>query len=103
MTEGHGSVPPQRACPVDEIEEMAINENGGRCPLCGGEKRPGTTTFAVDLTFGVVVVRDVPAFVCTQYGKAWIDDPVVAKLESLVAEARREQVFVEVMQWQQVA
>ena len=36
----------------------------------------GTTTFAVDLKFGVVVVRDVPAFVCQIRGDAWIDDPV---------------------------
>jgi YgiT-type zinc finger domain-containing protein len=80
-----------------------MSENVGCCPLCGGEKRPGTTTFAVDLKFGVVVVREVPAFICTQCGNAWIDDPVVAKLESIVAEARRKQALVEVMQWPQVA
>jgi hypothetical protein len=43
----------------------------------------------------------VPAFVCTR-GDAWIDDPVAAKLESIVVEARRKQVLVEVMEWQQV-
>jgi hypothetical protein len=46
---------------VDELEETAMNENGGRCPLGGSEKQLGTTTFAVDLTFGVVVVSEVPA------------------------------------------
>jgi YgiT-type zinc finger domain-containing protein len=80
-----------------------MRENVGRCPLCGGEKQPGTTTFAVDLTFGVVVVREVPAFVCMQYGDAWIDAPVAARLESIVAEARGKQALVEVTQWQQVA
>jgi YgiT-type zinc finger domain-containing protein len=57
---------------VDELEETAMNENGRRCPLGGSEKQPGTTTFAVDLTFGVVVVREVPVFVCAQCGDAWI-------------------------------
>jgi YgiT-type zinc finger domain-containing protein len=80
-----------------------MSENVGRCPLCGGEKQPGTTTFAVDLKFGVVVVREVPAFVCTQCGDAWIDDPVAAKLERVVTEARRRQALVDVMQWQSVA
>ncbi len=80
-----------------------MSENLGRCPLCGGEKQPGTTTFAVDLKFGVVVVRDVPAFVCTKCGDAWIDDPVAAKLESVVADAHRKHAVVEVTQWQQVA
>lgn len=58
-----------------------MSENLGRCPLCGDEKHPGAKTFAVDLKFGVVVVRGVPAFVCTKCGDAWIDGPVVAKLE----------------------
>ena len=80
-----------------------MSENFSRCPLCGGEKQPGTTTFAVDFKFGVVVVRDVPALVCTKCGDAWIDDPVAAKLESVVGQARRKQAVVEVTQWQQVA
>lgn len=80
-----------------------MSENFGRCPLCGGEKQSGTTTFAVDLKFGVVVVREVPALVCTKCGDAWIDDPVAAKLESIVMEARSKHTVVEVTQWQQVA
>ena len=88
---------------LDELEETVIKENVGRCPLCGGEKQPGTTTFAVDLKFGVVVVREVRAFVYTQCGDAWIDNQVAAKLESIVAEARRKHAIVEVMQWQHVA
>jgi YgiT-type zinc finger domain-containing protein len=102
MMDADRSLPNEHAR-VDELEETVMNENAGRCPLCGGEKQPGTTTFAVDLKFGVVVVREVPAFVCTQCGDVWIDDPVAAKLENIVAEARRKQAFVEVTQWQQVA
>ena len=77
--------------------------NPGDCPLCGGGKQPGATTFAVDLGFGVVVVRGVPALVCAQCGEAWIEDPVAARLESLVAEARRKRAVVEVRHWDQVA
>jgi hypothetical protein len=85
---------------VDELEETAMNENGGRCPLGGSEEQPGIMTFAVDLQFRVVMVRKAPAVVCAQYGDAWIDDPVTGKLENIVAEARRKQALVEVMQWQ---
>ncbi len=80
-----------------------MSNSHGRCPLCGGEKEPGTTTFAVDLQFGVVVVRQVPALVCTQCGDAWIDDRVAERLEVVVADARRKQTVVEVAQWQQIA
>jgi hypothetical protein len=62
-----------------------------------------TTTFAVDLKFGVVVVRKVPALVLGQCGDARIDDLVAAKLDSIVAEVRRKQALVQVTQGQQVA
>lgn len=80
-----------------------MSENAGNCPLCGAGKREGTTTFAVDLGFGVVVVRDVPALVCAQCGDAWLDDSVAAKLEGVVEEAHRRRAVVEVTQWRQVA
>lgn len=73
----------------------------GRCPLCGGGKTPGKTTFAVDLKFGVVVIREVPALVCDQCGEAWIEDDVAQQLEQLVSEARLKQPVVEVSHWQQ--
>lgn len=75
----------------------------GQCPLCGGEKERGTTTFAVDLKFGVVVVREVPALVCENCGEAWIDNPAASKLEDIVTDARRKHAVVEVTQWREVA
>ncbi|MBW8003327.1 MAG: type II toxin-antitoxin system MqsA family antitoxin [Planctomycetes bacterium] len=46
----------------------------GKCPLCGGNKKQGKTTFTVDLGFGIVIVGDVPATVCSQCGADWIED-----------------------------
>ena len=67
-----------------------------KCPLCGGRKAQGKTTFSVDLGFGVVVVRDVPATVCTQCGEDWIDDNIATKLEEIVNDARQRRHLVEV-------
>jgi YgiT-type zinc finger domain-containing protein len=67
-----------------------------KCPLCGGTKKKGKTTFAVDLGFGVVVVREVPATVCSQCGADWIGDVIAGKLEKLVEDARRKQHLVEI-------
>jgi len=47
---------------------MKKKDTSGACPWCGGTKRPGTTTFTAELGFGVVVVRDIPASVCSQCG-----------------------------------
>jgi len=80
-----------------------MSEHLGQCPLCGGDKEAGTTTFTVDLGFGVVVIRDVPALVCSLCGEAWIEDAVAARLEAVVEDARDRQAVVEVRRWKQVA
>lgn len=59
---------------------MAVKVLPGKCPLCGGTKKEGKTTFTVDFGAGVVVVRDVPATVCSQCGADWIEDATAAKL-----------------------
>ncbi|MBI4691071.1 MAG: type II toxin-antitoxin system MqsA family antitoxin [Nitrospirae bacterium] len=56
----------------------------------------GKTTFAVDLGFGVLVVRDVPATVCSQCRADWIKDNIASKLEDIVNDARRRHHIVEV-------
>jgi YgiT-type zinc finger domain-containing protein len=75
---------------------MAIKSLPDECPLCGGAKGKGKTTFTVELGFGVVVVRDVPATVCSQCGADWIEDAVAAKLEEIVNDARKKHHTVEV-------
>lgn len=67
-----------------------------QCPLCGGNKSEGKTTFTTDLGFGVVVVRDVPATVCAQCGADWIQDEVAERLEHIVQDAREKHHQVEV-------
>jgi len=69
---------------------------GPVCPLCGGTRGQGTTTFTADLGFGVVVVRNVPAQVCSQCGADWIEDKTAERIECLVAEARKRRTQVEV-------
>jgi len=66
------------------------------CPICGGTKIKGTTTFTVDLGFGVVVVRNVPALVCEQCGADWIADETAEHLEKTVNDARQRHRQVEV-------
>ena len=67
------------------------------CPLCGGSKTPGKTTYTVDLGFGVIVVRNVPATVCSQCREEWIDADTARKLERLTEEARQKGHQVEIV------
>jgi YgiT-type zinc finger domain-containing protein len=79
------------------------NENKAACPLCGGAKEDGKTTFTADLGFGVVVIRDVPATICSQCGADWLSDSVSAQIEQMVQEARKKRHQVEVTLWNSVA
>jgi len=73
------------------------------CPFCGGTKIDARTTFTVDLGFGVVVVRDVPALVCDQCGSDWIDDDTAEQLETLVDNAKKNHAMVEITQYDDIA
>jgi YgiT-type zinc finger domain-containing protein len=75
---------------------MTIKTLPDKCPLCGGTKKAGKTTFTVDLGFGIVVVRGVPASVCSQCGADWIDNKVASRLEKIVSDARKKHFTVEV-------
>jgi len=66
------------------------------CPICGGKKTKGKTTFSADLGIGVVVVREVEATICSQCGEEWIDDATARQLEEIVNDARARRLQVEV-------
>jgi len=77
-----------------------MSTSGNPCPIChGGRKQAGIISFTVDLGFGVVVVRSVPAQVCDLCGSDWIEDSAAEKLEAIVERARREQPIVKVANW----
>ena len=67
------------------------------CPLCGGRTGPSETVFTVELGFGVVVVRHVPATACHNCGESWLEDETAASLEQIVDRARRDHSQVEVL------
>jgi YgiT-type zinc finger domain-containing protein len=71
--------------------------NQGLCPICGGRKDFGKTTYSVDLGLGIVVVRNVDAKICTQCGEEWIDNKTAQRLERIVKEARARRHQIEVV------
>ncbi|MEX2492362.1 MAG: type II toxin-antitoxin system MqsA family antitoxin [Nitrospirales bacterium] len=75
---------------------MTRNHLPSQCPLCGGTKKPGKTTFTAELDFGIVVVRSVPALQCSMCGADWIQDEIAARLELIVNEAKQKRLQVEV-------
>ena len=90
--------PGRAACIFLGEEKPAMTANDTRiCPLCGGNREESTTTFTADLETGVVVIRRVPAEVCTQCGEEWIGDATARALEKITEEARRKHCQFEVV------
>ncbi len=57
-----------------------------RCYFCGGrlESKLATIPFVMDTN--VVVIKQVPAHVCTQCGEAIMDSPVAHTVDSLLKQ-----------------
>ena len=51
------------------------------CPECGGFVEDSKTTVTLDAPWGVVVVRNVPAFICRHCGESWLSEVVSAAIE----------------------
>ena len=80
-----------------------IKRDESLCPLCGGEKREGKTTFTVDYQDTIIVIRDVPATVCALCGHEWIADDVAESLEAIVNDAKKKKPSVEITRYKKVA
>jgi YgiT-type zinc finger domain-containing protein len=60
-----------------------------RCIVCKhGETEPGRVTISVERQGSVVVIRDVPADVCTTCGEEYLSAPVMKELEVAVDQAQ---------------
>ena len=66
------------------------NPDKNSCPICGGLKTMSKTSFTVDNTDGVILVREIPVLVCSQCGEEWLQDEVAEKLEEIVALAKKQ-------------
>ncbi len=73
-----------------------MHKTKNKCPLCGGLKKQDYTTFTADLKETIVVIRDVPATVCSLCGNEWISDDVAGQIENIVEDARMKKHLLEV-------
>ena len=54
------------------------------CFLCKGDMENQQVTHTVDLGNCIVIVKNVPARVCTQCGEVWYSGTVTKQLEKIV-------------------
>ncbi|MEO5728867.1 MAG: type II toxin-antitoxin system MqsA family antitoxin [Byssovorax sp.] len=72
-----------------------------RCIVCKhGETEPGVTTLSVDRAGHVIVIRSVPAEVCSTCGEEYLSAEVMKALEAEVQQAERAGIEVAVRSFQ---
>jgi len=54
------------------------------CFLCKGDMENNTVTHTIDLGGCIVIIRNVPAMVCSQCGEAWYSGTVTRHIEKIV-------------------
>jgi len=73
------------------------------CPLCGGDKKKGFTTYTVEIDSSLLVVRDVPAEICSQCGEEWISSKIAKKLEKISNYVREKKPELEIVSFEEAA
>ncbi len=72
-----------------------------KCVICRyGETEPGTTTVAFTRGETTVVIRDVPAEICTTCGEEYVDAVTGKRLSQIAEKAVNEGVQVDVRRYQ---
>lgn len=74
-----------------------------KCPTCGGAAKQGTTNLPIELEAGLLYVKHIPADICEQCDEVFIADDVTAKLEEIVAVAKKQKVEIKVVDYQGAA
>jgi len=60
-----------------------------KCFSCAAKMVSDFTTYSVDVESGVIVIRHVPCFKCTECGEVFFSAEVVEKLERIVEAAKK--------------
>ena len=65
-----------------------------------GETEPGTTTVALTREYTTIVIRDVPAHICTISGEEYVDAETGSRLSQNAEQAVNEGLQVDVWHYQ---
>jgi YgiT-type zinc finger domain-containing protein len=57
-----------------------------KCDLCNGELREGKTEFVARVRDKVVVIKDVPAYICEECGEAYFTPEISRKIDRIMRE-----------------
>ena len=74
-----------------------------KCFMCKGDLEHARKTYVATLEHCVIVIKDVPAMVCTQCGEAYYTDDVSDRLEQIIDKIRDMVQEVAIVEYDKVA
>ncbi len=75
-----------------------------KCPSCRGKMEKGFTTLPYELSRDkLIVVREVPALVCTQCGEVFIESPILKKVEALLDAVEKSGMTLGFLEYREAA
>lgn len=60
-----------------------------KCMKCGQPTYKSVTSEAIELGFGLLVIRNIPCYKCEECDEILYTGDVVQKIESIIAEAKQ--------------
>jgi YgiT-type zinc finger domain-containing protein len=69
--------------------EDAEGGNKVKCMRCGKTAYKSMTSEAIELGFGLLVIRNIPCYKCEECDEIFYTGDVVQKVESIIADAKQ--------------
>ena len=63
-----------------------------KCSLCGGVLQKGKTELVIRICEEIVVIRDIPAYVCENCGEAYFTPETSRRIDKIMEDFYRDRV-----------
>lgn len=73
------------------------------CATCKGSVHAGVVNHIVELDGKIIIIKNVPALVCSQCGEGFVETVHAYKLEELVNSARLQGMEIVIMNYASIA
>ena len=74
-----------------------------KCMKCGRAAYKSVTSEAIELGFGLLVVRNIPCYKCEECDEIFYTGDVVQRLEMLIDEAKQNMQAISVVYYEEAA
>ena len=74
-----------------------------KCLRCGQEAYKSTTTEAIEMEFGLLVIRNIPCYKCNKCDEIFYTGDVALKLENITEQVKQFMQEVTIVDYEKVA